>query len=34
MYISHTWAINGALIDPKRLEAEHNERPKALTVVG
>ena len=32
--ILHTWATNGAHIAPKRLTAEHNEPPKALTDVG
>ena len=30
----HTWAKKGAHIAPKRLTAEHNEMPKALTDVG
>ena len=34
MQLLSTWAINGAIIDPIRVKAEHRATPKPLTLVG
>ena len=34
MQLISTWAINGAIIDPIQVKAEHRATPKPLTLVG